>query len=69
MNEERDHQAMNILRADDGYNGCLDQVEESDGTVLWQAEVGAWGIASDHDPAAAIIKAEKVNREHKGIKR
>jgi hypothetical protein len=62
---EKDHRAMEILRADDGYLGCLDQVEDSDGSGLWQAEVGPWGIATTSDPAEAIIRANKINAEHK----
>ena len=65
MTYERDHEAMEVLRADDGYNGCLDQVEDSDGTILWEAEVGPWGIATSNDPAEAIFKANKVNQHHK----
>ncbi|MFH1184679.1 MAG: hypothetical protein V1755_06525 [Chloroflexota bacterium] len=65
MAYERDHEAMNILRADDGYNAALDQVEDTEGKPFWSAEVGAWGIAEATDPAEAIMKAYKVNAEHK----
>ena len=60
----KDHRAMDALRADDGYNGCLDQVEDTEGNPLWYAEVGCWGTGEASDPADAIIKAQEAHDKH-----
>ena len=61
---EKDHRAMDALRADDGYNGCLDQCEDTEGNPFFFAEVGAWGLGESTDPADAIIKAQEANDKH-----
>lgn len=57
----KDHRAMDALRAGDGYNGFLDQFEDTEGNPFFFAEVGAWGRGESADPADAIIKAQEAN--------